>query len=57
MSYGEVEGELFEFYVRGFEFEREIGKGFYGKVYKVVWNGSEVVVKRFYCVFFENGFS
>lgn len=57
MSHGEADKESLESHVKGLEFEREIGKGSYGKVYKAVWNGSEVAAKRFHCAFFENGFS
>ena len=57
MSHGEAGEESLESYVEGLKFEREIGKGSYGKVYKAVWNGREVAAKRFHCAFFENGLS
>ena len=57
MSHGEDEEESFESHVKGLVLEKEIGKGSYGKVYKAVWNGSEVAAKRFHSTFFENGFS
>ena len=57
MSHGEAEEESLESYVKGLEFEREIGKGSYGKVYKAVLNRREVAAKRFHYAFFENGFS
>lgn len=55
MSSGEDEEEYLESHVKGLVFEKQIGKGSYGKVYKAVWNGSEVAAKRFHSVFFENG--
>ena len=57
MSHGEDEEESLESHVKGLVLEKEIGKGSYGKVYKAVWNGSEVAAKRFHSTFFENGFS
>lgn len=55
MSHGEADEESLESHVKGLVLEKEIGKGSYGKVYKAVWNGSDVAAKRFHSVFFENG--
>ena len=57
MSFAASQEDSLESHVKGLVLKKEIGRGSYGRVYQVVWNGNEVAAKRFHSIFFENGFS